>query len=367
MAILMTGLTGILGSAVGPALEEEVFFLVRGGKDRKNLSADRKKVFSGDILEPLCGVSDEDLRRLKSQDVNRVLHLAASVKFDENLSAEIFAINLTGTKNVLALAEKLGIKEFHYVSTAYASTGRNPYERSKQKAEELVKESGLKYSIYRPGVFVGDSRTGQIADFNGYYGVYVLFHFLARKIRAQGKMNDEVSLPVSVVCSSASTINLVPTDWVRDTILKLMRLGAKNEIYSLTQPNPPKSRWVMETGFRILGIRDIQYLERPIKVEHVDKKLRMIQEKVDAVLTRYVPYVTEEEQFSLETTRRALGENFTPPPEITAEFLSLLLNYAAEKNFGHERGSELRVPVFCKKTGIYPLFLQADKKFLFIL
>ena len=38
MAMIVTGITGTLGSAIGPALEERCYFLVRGGRDRPNLS-----------------------------------------------------------------------------------------------------------------------------------------------------------------------------------------------------------------------------------------------------------------------------------------------------------------------------------------
>lgn len=332
--ILVTGSTGVLGCAVSPALEEEAVFLVRGGINNKRLPAlvDPNRIIAGDITQPLCGLSAENLRWLKSQGISQVLHMAASVKFDEDFSKEIFSTNLTGTKNVLALSKELGVREFHHVSTAYALTSRNPYERSKQEAEKLVKESELKYSIYRPGVLVGDSRTGQIAGFNGYYGVYTLLYFLAQRMRTNG---NEVSLPVSVVCSLTSTINLVPVDWVRDMILKLMRFGARNKTFNITHPNPPKARWVMETGFRVLGIKAIQYLERPSKVVHKSRGLQILQEKIDAVLSRYVPYVIEEAQFSLKTTKRALGSDFSPPPKITAEFLALLLGYAVKENFGH--------------------------------
>jgi len=201
----------------------------------------------------------------------------------------------------------------------------------------LVKASGIKYNIYRPSVLVGDSRTGEISDFNGFYGVYLGFHILAERDRIKRGDDGEVSYPTYVVCSSTSTINLVPVDWVSSTILKLMRLGAKDEIYNITHPNPPNVRWVMDTGFKVLGIRDIRYLESSEKRPITDESLSYVQNRADSTLTRYIPYVTEEEVFNLTATKKALGADFIPSPEITADFLAMLLNYAAFKNFGRLR------------------------------
>jgi len=336
-AMLVSGITGTLGSAIGPKLKERCYFLVRGGRDRPNLSLDYGQVIKGDITRPLCDVSQEDLSLLKQEGIDKILHIAASVKFDENLSEEIFAINLTGTKNILDLAKCLGVREFHYISTAYASTSRNPYERSKAAAEELVKASGIKYNIYRPSVLVGDSRTGEISDFNGFYGGCAGLYLLAERDRIKRGYDGEVSYPLCMVCSSTSTINLVPVDWVSETILKLMRLGVRNEIYNITHPNPPNVRWVMDTGFKVLGIRGIRYLEGWEKKPVSDDDSFPVQKRADSILTRYIPYVTEEAVFDLDTTKRALAENFFAPPDITADFLAMLLKYAAQKNFGHLR------------------------------
>jgi len=116
-----------------------------------------------------------------------------------------------------------------------------------------------------------------------------------------------------------------------------MRLGAKDEIYNITHPNPPNVRWVMDTGFKVLGIRDIRYLESSEKRPITDESLSYVQNRADSTLTRYIPYVTEEEVFDLTATKKALGADFIPSPEITADFLAMLLNYAAFKNFGRLR------------------------------
>lgn len=58
---------------------------------------------------------------------------------------------------------------------------------------------------------------------------------------------------------------------------------------------------------------------------------------MDEILIRYLPYVTHEDTFPLDTTRQTLGEEYSDPPEINAAFLYKLLKYAVKHNFGKER------------------------------
>lgn len=342
MVTLMTGVTGILGSVVGPELQEEVFFLVRDGVDNKRIPAgiDPRQVVNGDITKPMCGLDAEAINRLKQAGINRVFHLAANVSFAlEDTDGSIFRTNFEGTRNILNLARELGgVKEFHHCSTAFGPLRRNPYENSKMDAEKLVVDSGFPWSIYRPSAMVGDSRTAVTNGFNGYYGVYGIFYSLAQKFRAKEmKIFGEVPLPIYVVCSSTSTINLIQTDWVKDTMLKLFDKGTHNKIFHITHPHPQMARWVYQVGFNVLGIRGVKYLEIPTKVIQIDKKWRFIQKAVDEVLVRYNPYVTYEEQFSLQTVQDALGDEYADPPEITADFIYRLLKYAAQNEFGRDK------------------------------
>src|SRR5260370_878437 len=46
----------------------------------------------------------------------------------------------------------------------------NPYEESKFQAEQLLRRTpGIRATIYRPSVIVGDSRTGYTSTFTGLY------------------------------------------------------------------------------------------------------------------------------------------------------------------------------------------------------
>lgn len=343
--ILLTGLTGVLGSAIAPILQEQghkVFCLVRGGKNRAHgektlhgISCDQ--IMDGDVTEPLCGISDSDFAVLMHERIDKIVHIAASVKFDMAKADETWEINNQGTKNIIALAKKLGVNEVHHTSTAYADTKRNPYESSKAAAEEVVKHSGIKFSIYRPSVIVGDSETGKINDFNGFYGFFIGFHFLAESRRAKSNYTGEFNLPVSVTCSPTSTINLVPIDWLSKNMARLINMEPLGETYNLTHPNPPLVRWVMEEGFKAINISGVEYVTTAEKPRiHEDRLTKIFQGNIDNLLARYLPYITEEQEFCLNATRKKLDEHWADPPTITSALIKMLLQTAIKENFGRE-------------------------------
>ncbi|XP_063221090.1 fatty acyl-CoA reductase wat-like isoform X2 [Bacillus rossius redtenbacheri] len=75
---------------------------------------------SGDCSQPRLGLSDTDYHHL-TQHVNIVLHLAATVRFDETLKVAI-AINVKGTEEVIRLCRDcVHLKAAVYVSTAYSN------------------------------------------------------------------------------------------------------------------------------------------------------------------------------------------------------------------------------------------------------
>jgi nucleoside-diphosphate-sugar epimerase len=344
MAILMTGVTGVMGAEIGLALKEfeDVFFLVRKEsllKVPKEIAESR--IIVGDIVLPMCGISPHDMVKLVG--VTKILHLAADVSFSPvDKDGNIRLVNYDGTKNVLDVALELGIDELHYCSTAYASTRRNPYEISKNDAENMAidfcQKQGIKYSIYKPSAIVGDYTTGVSNGFNGFVGASAIFNFLAANIRKR-EGREIVSLPIYFVCSTNSTMNLIPVDWVSETFIKLYPLGARNETYHLTHNHPPKARWVIEEGFKNLGITDIRYIEEPIDAEEKEKlhgkgsQILKYQKMVDRVLDQFHPYCLSEKEFPLNVTAAALDKDFKDPPPVTEDFVAKLFKYAIGVNF----------------------------------
>src|SRR5439155_19890584 len=95
--------------------------------------------------------------------------------------------NVGGTRQAGELARRLGARRHHMSSIAVAGSrwkGKftedmfdegqvldHPYYRTKFDAEKIVRESGLPFRIYRPGLVIGSSETGVADRIDGpYYG-----------------------------------------------------------------------------------------------------------------------------------------------------------------------------------------------------
>ena len=154
MRIFLTGATGFLGRHLLARLDAahvwEVRCLVRGGP--RALAASPH----GPVVVPVEG----DLRGASLADAlkgcDAVVHLAALTgKASER---DLEAVNVEGTRRLLAAAREAGVPRFLHVSTiavSYPETRHYPYARSKQRAELLVRDSGLDWLIVRPTVVFG--------------------------------------------------------------------------------------------------------------------------------------------------------------------------------------------------------------------
>ena len=260
--VLLTGGTGFLGAQIARRIVSNTNLslaaLVRADNaedavrkvrrewwalpELRNEPGNRVNLVLGDISKPSLGLREEELGELV-RNVTHVVHAAADLRLDGPIDA-MRRTNVTGTANVLGIASRAnedhGLQRFSYISTAYVAGGRrgripetdltdehgfhNTYELSKFEAERFVREAGasIPISIFRPGMIVGDSFTGEVRTFNTVY--YPLRLYFEHGIRV---------VPVS----SSSKINIVPVDYVADSIVKLtQKEEAEGLTFHLTPP-----------------------------------------------------------------------------------------------------------------------------------
>lgn len=277
--LLMTGFPGFLGSALLGRLlarrpDAHAVCLVQAAHldaARERLSAievaephvaGRVRLVVGDITAPGLGLAAADEALL--EDVTEVWHLAAV--YDLSVSEEVaHLVNVVGTDRILDLCRSLpDLRRLQYVSTCYVSGRyegrfreddlelgqefRNHYESTKHEAEVLVRRAmaaGLPATIYRPGIVVGDSRTGETQKYDGPY-------FLATFLRRQAPV---VVVP-AVADRDAVRFCLVPRDFVIEAMDQLSVLDVSlGRTYALTDPEPPTVRRLVDAFARRLGKR----------------------------------------------------------------------------------------------------------------
>jgi thioester reductase-like protein len=210
--VLITGATGVVGSAVAPLFlnepETEVWLLLRA-RDDVELAARVDQLFAywgvdissptararvravrGDVSAPLLGLDAASWDRL-SRQATHVIHSAASVRLDLPL-AEARRSAVEPVKEILRLVERAAsggrLQKLDYVSTIGVA-GRlpgqipetplesvpghhNTYEEAKAEAECLVlaaMRAGLPATVHRPSMVVGEARTGKVMRFQVFY------------------------------------------------------------------------------------------------------------------------------------------------------------------------------------------------------
>ena len=196
---------------------------------------------AGDLSRPGLGV--EDL----AQPLDHVFHLAAvyDVEADEESSERA---NVDGTRHVIEFVNTHDVGRFHHVSSiAVAGDYRgvfqedmfdegqglpHHYHRTKYESERLVREGVTAPTIvFRPGIVVGDSETGEMDKVDGPY----YFFKLIQKLRH--------ALPewVPLAGPQGGQTNIVPVDFVAramDHIAHLPDEDLPSRTFHLVNPEP---------------------------------------------------------------------------------------------------------------------------------
>jgi NADH dehydrogenase len=148
--VLVTGGTGVVGTAA-------VMCLLRSGHEARLLS--RHAVRDCDQwvrgVEPREGtVSDPGQVKGAADGCDAVLHIAGIVA-ESPPDVTFESVNVNGTRNVIAEAERAGARRFVFVSSLGADRGTSAYHRSKRAAEALVEAMDADWVICRPGNVYG--------------------------------------------------------------------------------------------------------------------------------------------------------------------------------------------------------------------
>lgn len=234
MKYFVTGGTGFIGRFLVPRLLDRggvVYLLVRpsslpkieGLRQLWDASEDQVIAIEGDLGKPRLGVKPAWIKK-HAGSIDHFFHLAAIYDMQADAESQRSS-NVNGTAQAIALSKRLKAGCFHQVSSIAAAglyegtftedmfeeagSMEHPYFATKHESEGLVRrEKRMNWRIYRPGMVVGHSRTGEMDKVDGPYYFFEMLSNLS-KVTPKG-------LPL--LLNKAGLLNIVPVDYVVNAI-----------------------------------------------------------------------------------------------------------------------------------------------------
>ena len=354
MAYFVTGGTGFIGRHLIECLldrEGDIHVLVRAGSvdkldklvDRwateraaQNGTAVRERIkpVVGDLNEPRMGVSDEDLAAVKG-NVDHFFHLAAVYDMTADDETNVRS-NVDGTRHAVELANAIEAGIFHHTSSIaaaglykglfredYFDEGQklpSAYHRTKFESERIARtQTTVPWRVYRPGIVVGNSKTGEMDKIDGPY------YFFKAIQKARHYLPEWFPL----VGPEMGWTNIVPVDYVAAAMDHIAHTpGLDGQAFHLTDPKGQRSGEVINAFAKAahaphlamrIDRRLIQAL--PKGTLSMLMKLPAVKDVRETVLSDFgipdevVDFIGLTAQFDTRDTERALeGSGIELPP-----------------------------------------------------
>lgn len=165
--VLLTGASGVVGRAIASEFtDRRVIGLAHSDCDVPEVD----EIVRCDLAASRLGLTDGEWERL-AQGVDEIVHSGALTMWGQP-DERYRRINIEGTQRVIDLALRAHAP-IYYMSTCFVHAIERgglerlapdnvvkPYIRSKLAAEQLIRDSGVAYAIYRPTNLLGHSLTG---------------------------------------------------------------------------------------------------------------------------------------------------------------------------------------------------------------
>ena len=350
MRYFVTGATGFIGKRLVKTLLARrgagVHFLLRSGSadklealyaywglDDKSARARAVPVY-GDLTAKKLGVSADDIKKLKGQ-VDHVYHLAAVYDLSADAESQI-AVNIEGTRAVVEFCKAIDAGHLHHVSSIaaaglYEGVFRedmfeeaegldHPYFMTKHESEKIVRtESKMPWTVYRPALVVGDSKTGEMDKIDG---PYYFFKLIQRMRQLLPPWMPSIGL-------EGGRINIVPVDFVVAALdhISHLKTDLAKRCFHLVDP----------LGYRVGDVLDIIS-----KAAHAPKMNLF----VNAALLGFIPKSVKKGLMAIAPVRRVKAAVLKDLglPEDMLTFVNFPTRYDCRETLAALKGSGIACP-----------------------
>lgn len=368
-SILLTGATGLIGRYLmkdlllaGKSLcvlarpskkesaEKRIDDIIQFWEKQLHCSFPRPHVVSGEVTETGLGLSSE-ARKWVGEHCDRVLHNAAILEFHgEDREGEPWRTNLRGTENLLKFSKSVGLRDWHYVSTAYVCGDRpgpimecelncgqgfrNDYEESKFLSESAVRAADFldKLTIYRPAVVAGDSVTAYTST---YHGIYLYLRIIAMVVQDKQPDPDGVRrFSLRWNCTGNEFRNIVPVDWVSAVMTRIfLNSAAHGGTYHIAPSTPTTLRDLCAYVSSYFNTSGVEFCGK------APEDMTEFERESYAQVAIYEPYLTTDPTFDITNLLKFTAD--LPSPKIDEAMIHRFIRFGENDRWGKRRGAPI--------------------------
>jgi NAD(P)-dependent dehydrogenase (short-subunit alcohol dehydrogenase family) len=249
MAYLVTGGTGFIGRHLLQALSRRgkpIHALVREASADKleRLALPNVRPLIGDLTRQGLGLSAAAHSALRDTELE-VFHLAAVYDLEADEEANRVA-NVQGTRHVAELSAQVGAARLHHMSSIAVAGGKfkgtftedmfdegqlldHPYYQTKFEAEKIVRGGEVPWRIYRPGIVIGSSQTGEADRVDGPYYAFKIIQ----------RLRNALPSWVPLAGFEGGPFYLVPVDFVATAVDHIAATpGLDGQTFQVLDPKP---------------------------------------------------------------------------------------------------------------------------------
>lgn len=265
--ILITGATGFVGSHLLEFLKEvdtPVRCLVRSEEKGRRVRSLGFEAVLGDV-------QDRDSLDGAVEGIESVVHLVGII--EEKEGADFETVHVGGTQKLVDAAQATGVNTLFYQS-ALGADPDSPYRylKTKGEAEQIVRSSGIPYTIFKPSLILG------------------------KKDGFTERMKQLLTAGPVVPVPGDGMAKLQPIyigDWVKCLQQAMVTEKMRNKTYELGGPEQLTYNEILKSIMTALGI-DKPIVHLPMGMTRLALPFMGLAQRAARVLGREIPAVTGE-------------------------------------------------------------------------